>query len=307
MIRGFKGRHIVAIDDFTKDELIHVLDVARELEKKKRPHLLDENVVATLFFEPSTRTRLSFESAAHRLGAQVLGFADPEVTSATKGETLHDTIKMVENYADVIVMRHPTAGAATEAAAVSAVPVINAGDGPHEHPTQTLVDLYTIKKSQGKISGLKIAMVGDLKYGRTVHSLARALSHFDCELFFVAPASLKMPDDVKKMLDAKDVAYHEVTDLAKVLPRVDILYMTRVQKERFSSVRDYEKVKNSYILTAAMLKGVKQNLRVMHPLPRVNEISMDVDETPYALYFEQAGNAVPVREALLALVLGKME
>lgn len=303
----FNNKDIISINELSNQDIIKVLETARQLEKKPRPNLLAGKVLATLFFEPSTRTRLSFESAMSRLGGKVIGFADPKVSSAAKGETLHDTIRVVEKYADIIVIRHPLDGSARVAAEATQIPIINAGDGANQHPTQTLLDLYTIKKTQGKITKLKVAMVGDLKYGRTVHSLTIALSRFDCELFFVSPEQLKMPEDILEELQERKTNYFEHKLIEEVIKKVDILYLTRIQKERFPDIEEYEKVKNTYVLKEEMLKGAKPNLKIMHPLPRINEISTEIDNSRHAGYFEQAGNGVPIRQALLALVLGKIK
>lgn len=303
---GFKGRHIISINDFSKDEILHVLKIAEDIEAYPKNHLEGYNM-STLFFEPSTRTRLSFESAMQRLGGKVLGFADPNVSSAKKGETVQDTIRMAEQYSDVIVMRHFLDGAARAAADIAKVPVLNGGDGKNQHPTQTLLDLYSIKKTQKTLENLKVAFVGDLKYGRTTHSLASGLSLFNCEMFFVAPDELQMPKSITKDLDQKGIRYTILKDINKVLDKVDILYMTRIQKERFPDINEYNKVKDLFILNKSMLDNVKENLKVLHPLPRVNEISTDVDDTRYAYYFQQAGNGVPIRQALLCLVLGALE
>jgi len=302
----FKNKDIISINELSNQDIIKVLETAKQLEKKPKPTILTGKVLATLFFEPSTRTRLSFESAMSRLGGKVIGFADSKVSSAAKGESLHDTIKVVEKYADVIVIRHPLDGSARVAAEATEIPIINAGDGANQHPTQTLLDLYTIKKTQGRITKLKVAMVGDLKYGRTVHSLAIALSRFDCKLYFVSPEQLKMPEEIIEELKEKKIEHSEHKLIEEVIKKVDILYLTRIQKERFPDVEEYEKVKNAYVLKEEMLEGVKPNLKIMHPLPRVNEISIEVDESRHANYFEQSGNGVPVRQALLALVLGKI-
>ena len=304
---SFKGRDIISIRDFTKKDIIHILDVAEEMEKKGYRKILHGKVLATLFFEPSTRTRLSFESAMNRLGGRVIGFADARISSTAKGESLRDTVRVVEKYCDVIVLRHSLDGSARAAAESVSVPLINAGDGSNQHPTQTLLDLYTIRKVQGKISGLKIAIVGDLKYGRTVHSLATALSMFGCKLYFVSPENLKMPRYVLEELDKRSIEYSEHLEIEEIISEVDILYSTRMQKERFPDLAEYEKVKNAYIIGTEILNSAKDNLKIMHPLPRVNEITSDVDETCYAQYFEQAGNGVPIRQAILALVLGKVK
>lgn len=297
-------KSLISIHDFTKEEILHILDVAKEFEKNKSQNILQGKVVASLFFEPSTRTRLSFETAANRLGARVIGFSDAGNTSVSKGETLKDTIKMVSNYVDIIVMRHPLEGSARYASEVASVPVVNAGDGANQHPSQTLLDLYTIRQTQGRIDDISINMVGDLKYGRTVHSLLQALSHFSPKFTFTAPDELKMPDEYKEFLDKKHIPYTETTDLSNSINDVDILYMTRVQQERFLDAMEYEKVKNVYRLTAEMLSNVRPNMKILHPLPRVNEIALDVDDTPYAYYFQQAGNGMYVRMAIIAYLLG---
>ncbi|MBI4150022.1 aspartate carbamoyltransferase [Candidatus Woesearchaeota archaeon] len=304
-MKSFKGRSIISIIDFSTEDIISILETAKEIENRKdKGTLLQGKIMASLFFEPSTRTRLSFDAAMHGLGGSVVGFADPNISSAKKGETLHDTTKMIENYADVIVVRHPLDGAARLMADSTTKPVINGGDGTNQHPTQTLIDLYTIKKTQGRITDLHIAMVGDLKYGRTVHSLAMALAKFKCRLSFVSPALLRMPqyhlDELRKM----GISYEEYTNIEEVIGDIDILYMTRIQKERFPDLDEYNKVKNVYTLHREMLEHVRPNLRILHPLPRVNEISTDIDDLPYAHYFQQAANGVPVRQAILALVLG---
>lgn len=304
---NFEGRSILSIDDLDKDEIVHILETARKLELKPRPSLLKGKIMAAMFFEPSTRTRLSFESSMKRLGGEVITVADSVNSSRSKGETVYDTAKMVEQYADIIVMRHPYAGSARVAAEATKIPVINGGDGANQHPTQTLLDLYTIKKTQGKISGLNVAMVGDLKYGRTVHSLASALSHFDCNLFFVAPPSLRMPSYIRDKLDETGTKFKEYERIGDVLDKVDILYVTRIQKERFPDAGEYEKVKNIYCLKKNNLGNVKDSMKIMHPLPRVNEINRDVDDTVNCAYFEQAGNGIPVRQALLGLLMGAIK
>lgn len=297
-------KSLISIQDFTKDEILHILDVAKEFEKNREQNFLAGKVIACLFFEPSTRTRLSFEAAVNRLGARVIGFPDAKNTSVTKGETLEDTIKIVSNYVDMIVMRHPQEGAAAIAAGVSPVPVVNAGDGSNQHPTQTLLDMYTIRQTQGRLDNLKINMVGDLKYGRTVHSLSEAMSDFSPEFVFTAPDELKMPSKYLKFLDEKHIPYEETDSLEAHLKDCDILYMTRVQQERFPSKEDYDRVKNVYELTASMLSGLKPNMKILHPLPRITEIATDVDDTPYAYYFEQARNGMYVRMAVIAYLLG---
>ena len=302
-----KGRNLISITDFSKEEYIEVLDIAEGFEKNPKQRILSDKVVATLFFEPSTRTRLSFESAANQLGARIIGFSDPGGTSVQKGESLHDTIVMVSSYADLIVMRNPKEGSsryASEASEVSTVPVINAGDGANQHPTQCMLDLYSIRKTQGTLENLNIACVGDLKYGRTVHSLVQAMCNFNATFHLVSPTELKLPSSVKMSIKDAGLNYYQYTDLQSVIPMADIIYMTRVQRERFPDPLEYERVKDSCILTASMLEGCKPNMRVLHPLPRVNEITTDVDTTPYAYYFRQAQNGVYVRQALMAAILG---
>lgn len=298
-------RSLVSIEDYTKEEILEVLKLASEFEKNPNQRLLEGKVVASLFFEPSTRTRLSFETAINRLGGRIVGFSDSASSSVTKGETLKDTIKMVDNYCDLIVMRHPVEGAARYASEVALnAPVLNAGDGANQHPSQTMLDLYSIYKTQGTLENLNICMVGDLKYGRTVHSLLQAMSHFHPTFHFVAPASLQMPEGYKLHLKKLNIPFYEHTELDEVINKADILYMTRVQKERFADPLEYEKVKNVYILKNAMLKDTKANMRILHPLPRVNEIAVDVDENPKAYYFEQARNGVFARQAIICKALG---
>lgn len=297
-------KNLISIEDLGKDEILHILDVAKEFEKCREQNFLFGKVIACLFFEPSTRTRLSFEAAINRLGARVIGFSDTRNTSVSKGETLEDTIKIVSNYVDMIVMRHPQEGAAAIAAGVSPVPVVNAGDGANQHPTQTLLDLYTIRQTQGRLDNLTVNMVGDLKYGRTVHSLSEAMSWFDPHFIFTAPEELQMPRKYTEMLDNKHISYEETDSLESHLNDCDILYMTRVQQERFPSKEDYDRVKDVYELKASMLGGVKPNMKILHPLPRVNEIATDVDDTPYAYYFQQARNGMYVRMAVIACLLG---
>ncbi|AEH24437.1 aspartate carbamoyltransferase [Pyrococcus yayanosii] len=304
----WKGRDIISIRDFSKEDIEFVLETAERLERELREkgHLeyAKGKILATLFFEPSTRTRLSFESAMHRLGGAVIGFAEASTTSVKKGESLRDTIKTVEQYSDVIVIRHPKEGAARLAAEVAEIPVINAGDGSNQHPTQTLLDLYTIKKEFGRIDGLKIGLLGDLKYGRTTHSLAEALSFYDVELYLISPELLRMPRHIVEELRERGVKVKETSDLEAVIGELDVLYVTRIQKERFPDEQEYLKVKGSYQVNLAILAKAKENLKVMHPLPRVDEIHPEVDGTPHAIYFKQVFNGVPVRMALLGLVLG---
>lgn len=299
-----KNRSLVSINDFSKEQQLRILDIAEEFEQNPTQRILEDFVVATLFFEPSTRTRLSFESAASRLGARVIGFSSSASSSVSKGESLKDTILTVSNYSDIIVMRHPKDGSARYASEVSPVPVINAGDGANQHPTQTLLDMYSIRKTQGTLDNLNIAFIGDLKYGRTVHSLSMALTQFNTTFHLVSPPELKLPSYVKRHIKDKNLTYHQYTDLMEVIPVADIIYMTRIQRERFSDPMEYEKVKNVYNLENSMLAGSKDNVKVLHPLPRINEISEDVDNNPKAYYFQQALNGVFVRQALLATILG---
>jgi len=297
-------KSLISIHDLSKEEMLHILDTAATFEQNPSPSLFSNKVIATIFFEPSTRTRLSFETAAFRLGAQVIGFSDAGNTSVTKGESFKDTIKMVSNYADLIVIRHPLEGSARYAAEISSVPVVNAGDGANQHPSQTLLDIYSIRKTQPNLDGLQLTLVGDLKYGRTVHSLLQAMSLFDTHFTFVSPPELAMPIEYKQFLQQKNLNFQESNDLLPHIPKTDILYMTRVQEERFQDPMEYEKVKNSYTLTASMLHPCKPNLKILHPLPRVNEIALDVDNTPQAYYFEQARNGVYTRMAIIAYLLG---
>ncbi|MCI6486221.1 MAG: aspartate carbamoyltransferase [Alloprevotella sp.] len=298
-------RCLVSVANLPKEKILNLIRMGQEFEKRPNRKLLDGRIVATLFFEPSTRTRLSFETAANRLGAKVIGFTDPKVTSSTKGETLKDTIMMVSNYADVIVMRHYLEGAAKYASEVSPVPVVNAGDGANQHPSQTLLDLYSINKTQGKLDDLHILLVGDLKYGRTVHSLIMAMRHFNPTFHFIAPEELSMPEELKAYCREQGIKYEEQTEFnEEVIAKADIIYMTRVQRERFTDLMEYERVKDVYILRAAMLRNAKPNMKILHPLPRVNEIAYDVDDDPHAYYFEQARNGLYAREAIICDVLG---
>ncbi len=296
-------RSFVSITDYSKEKMLKILDYAAEFEANPNRDTLANKVVATLFFEPSTRTKLSFETAINRLGGKVIGFSDASTTSSSKGESLKDTIVMVSNYADLIVIRHPLDGAARYASEVADIPVINAGDGSNQHPTQTMLDLYSIKKTQGTLENLNIVMVGDLKYGRTVHSLLMAMSHFNPSFTFIAPDELKMPDEYKQFCYEKGIKYHEESEL-KDISNADILYMTRVQKERFQDIIEYEKVKNIYTLRNKMLDNTKPTMRVLHPLPRVNEIDTDVDANEKAYYFKQAKNGVFARQAIICDALG---
>lgn len=308
---NFKGTHIVSIRDFSRDDIEHVLDLAEKMlpiaSGDVTSDLLKNRLLATLFFEPSTRTRLSFESAMLRLGGKVLGFADPGGTSTKKGETLADTIRMAASYSDIIVLRHPQEGAARLASRFSNKPIINAGDGAGQHPTQTLLDLFTIRKETGKIDGRHVALVGDLKYGRTVHSLAYALAMFNCQLSFVAPPTLQMPKEMVEMVKGMGANPIQANRVEDVMETADVIYVTRIQKERFPDPNEYKKVAEVYHITPELLAGAKKNSIVMHPLPRVKEISPEVDSTDYAAYFKQAFYGVPVRMALLCLLLGVKE
>ena len=298
-------RSLVSIAKHSKEKIMYLLEMASEFEKKPNRKILDGKVVATLFFEPSTRTRLSFETAANRLGARVIGFTDPKATSSSKGETLKDTIIMVGNYADIIVMRHYLEGAARYASEVINVPIVNAGDGSNQHPSQTMLDLYSIYKTQGTLENLNIYMVGDLKYGRTVHSLLMAMRHFNPTFHFIAPDELKMPEEYKLYCREHGIKYVEHTEFDEnVIAEADILYMTRVQRERFTDLMEYERVKDVYILKNEMLANTRPNLRILHPLPRVNEIAYYVYENPKAYYFQQAQNGLYARQAILCDVLG---
>lgn len=300
-----ENRSLVTIANLSKEKIMYLIQMAQEFEKCPNRKILDNKVVATLFFEPSTRTRLSFETAANRLGARVIGFTDPKVTSSSKGETLKDTIMMVSNYADVIVMRHYLEGAARYASEVAPVPIVNAGDGANQHPSQTMLDLYSIYKTQGTLENLNIYLVGDLKYGRTVHSLIMAMRHFNPTFHFIAPKELAMPEEYKIYCQNHGIKYEEHEEFnSEVISQADILYMTRVQRERFTDLMEYERVKDVYILRADMLNDSRPNMKILHPLPRVNEIAYDVDNNPHAYYFEQAHNGLFARQAIICDVLG---
>jgi aspartate carbamoyltransferase catalytic subunit len=302
---SFRGRDIISMREFNRSEIDFILDTADKMIKLEQngSDILKGKVMAALFFEPSTRTRLSFESAMNRLGGSVIGFATPAGSSIEKGESLADTIRTVSQYSDIIAMRHPDEESSRLAAKVASVPIINGGSGPWEHPTQALLDLHTIRTVKGTIDGLNIALAGDLLYGRTTHSLAVALRNYDVKCFFVSPKALKMRqdviDDVKEKLD-----YTELENLKTILPEMDIVYATRIQKERFSDPSEYEKLKDSYLINKEYLKSAKKEMKLMHPLPRIHEISTDVDDTPHALYFKQMRHGIYLRMALLALVLG---
>jgi aspartate carbamoyltransferase catalytic subunit len=296
---------LVSIADISKVEMLDLLKRAQYFEQNPNSRILDGRVVATLFFEPSTRTRLSFETAVNRLGGRVIGFSDAGTTSTSKGETLKDTIKMVANYVDLIIMRHHLEGAARYATEVTDIPIINAGDGANQHPSQTMLDLYSILKTQGRLENLTITMVGDLKYGRTVHSLLIAMQYFNPTFHFVSSKELQMPEEYKQFCKEHGITYYEHSDFsADVINSSDIIYMTRVQRERFTDIMEYERVKDLYTLHNSMLDGSKPNVKILHPLPRVNEIDRDVDDNPKAYYFEQARNGLFARQAIITRALG---
>ena len=298
-------KHLVSINQLSADEIIRFLDRAARFEQNPNRRLLEGRVIATLFFEPSTRTRLSFETAVNRLGGRIIGFSDASTSSSAKGESLKDTISMVGNYADAIVMRHYLEGAALYASELGRAPIVNAGDGANQHPSQTLLDLYAIRKTQGSLYDQTIALVGDLKYGRTVHSLIVGMSHFRPRFIFVSPPELRMPEECKDFCREHGIPFVETEEFSpEVIQSVDILYMTRVQRERFIDPEEYERVKNVYVLTASMLQGCRENLRILHPLPRVGEIAQDVDDTPWTYFVEQAQGGLYVRQSILCEVLG---
>ncbi len=298
-------KHLVSINQLSADEIIRLLDRAARFEQNPNRRLLEGRVIATLFFEPSTRTRLSFETAVNRLGGRIIGFSDASTSSSAKGESLKDTISMVGNYADAIVMRHYLEGAALYASELGRAPIVNAGDGANQHPSQTLLDLYAIRRTQGSLYDQTIALVGDLKYGRTVHSLIVGMSHFRPRFIFVSPPELRMPEECKDFCREHGIPFVETEEFSpEVIQSIDILYMTRVQRERFIDPEEYERVKNVYVLTASMLQGCQENLRILHPLPRVGEIAQDVDDTPWAYFVEQAQGGLYVRQSILCEVLG---
>ena len=305
---NFTNRDIVSIKGFTREEIDYILDVSKSIEPmaEKGSDMLRGKVLAELFFEPSTRTMLSFQTAMYKLGGNVVGFAEPGVSSVWKGETLADTVRVVEKYSDIIVLRHPLEGSARFAAEYAQVPVINAGSGAEEHPTQAMLDLYTILRTKGKIDGLNIAIMGDLRYGRTVHSLAYALSLYNVKLNLVSPDLLKMRSEVLQDIRNR-VEVTEYTEIDEILPELDMLYVTRIQKERFPDQAEYEKVRGTFVVNLKLLRSAKNELAVLHPLPRMEEIAVEVDATPFAKYFEQARNGVVVRMALLGLVLGAIK
>ena len=304
-------KDIISMNDMSKEEILEILEVAEKIEKtseEEKLNFLKGKIIATLFFEPSTRTKMSFESAAFRLGAQVLQLPPLELSSVKKGESFSDTIRMVESYSDVIVVRHPNDGAARLASTTSQKPVLNAGDGSNQHPSQTLLDLYTIKDEKGTLNNLSIAFVGDLKYGRTVHSLVKALTHFNPVIYFVAPKILQMPTYLIDDLDKNNIKYEILEDFRDCLDKIDVFYMTRIQKERFPDIEDYEKVKGVYVINKKNILGkCKEDMIILHPLPRVDEISTDLDDTKHALYFKQAKNGIPIRQAMMMKVLDKVK
>ena len=306
MINPLFRKHIISINDISREELELIVTTAAQLKQQPQPQLLQHKVIASCFFEASTRTRLSFETAIQRLGGSVIGFDNGGNTSlAQKGETLADSISVISSYVDALVMRHPQEGAARLAAEFSSVPIINGGDGSNQHPTQTVLDLFSIYETQGRLDNLNIALVGDLKYGRTVHSLTQALAKFEgCKFHFISPDALAMPEYICAELDELNIEYARYNSIEEVVPNIDILYMTRIQKERFDET-EYQHMKASFILTLNSLEHAKDNLKVLHPLPRVDEIHIDVDKSPYAYYLQQAENGVYAREALLALVLNE--
>ena len=304
-------KDIISMNDISKEEILEILEIAEKIEKtseEEKLNFLKGKIIATLFFEPSTRTKMSFESAAFRLGAQVLQLPPLELSSVKKGESFSDTIKMVESYSDVIVVRHPNDGAARLASITSKKPVINAGDGSNQHPSQTLLDLYTIKDEKGTLNNLSIAFVGDLKYGRTVHSLVKALTHFNPVIYFVAPKILQMPSYLIDDLDKNNIKYEILEDFRDCLDKIDVFYMTRIQKERFPDIEDYEKLKGVYVINKKNILGkCKEDMIILHPLPRVDEISTDLDDTKHALYFKQAKNGIPIRQAMMMKVLDRVK
>lgn len=304
-------KDIISMNDMSKEEILEILEIAEKIEnssEEEKLNFLKGKIIATLFFEPSTRTKMSFESAAFRLGAQVLQLPPLEQSSVKKGESFSDTIRMVESYSDVIVVRHPNDGAARLASTTSKKPVINAGDGSNQHPSQTLLDLYTIKEEKGTLNNLSIAFVGDLKYGRTVHSLVKALTHFNPTIYFVSPKILQMPTYLIDDLDKNNIKYEILEDFRDCLDKIDVFYMTRIQKERFPDIEDYQKVKGVYVINKENILGkCKEDMIILHPLPRVDEISTDLDETKHALYFKQAKNGIPVRQAMMMKVLDKVK
>lgn len=308
ILSSLKGKDLVCIDDLSHQQMLSLFDLAQKI--KKAPHsysnLLKNYLLASCFFEPSTRTKLSFEAAMKRLGGDVIGFSDSSNISTKKGESLSDTMRVIERYVDIATIRHPLEGSAQCAADVCKIPIINSGDGSNEHPTQTLLDLFTISECQGKLDNLNIALVGDLKNGRTVHSLSLASVHFGMRLFFISPQILEIPSSTCDQLKKRGVRYSFHRTIDEVIHKIDILYMTRIQRERFTFESDYEKVRNSYTLTTDQLIGAKENLKILHPLPRLNEIDRSIDDTPFAYYFQQSENGLYIRQALLLALMGKI-
>ncbi len=306
---SLKNRNIILVLDFTKEEITYVLELSKRMEERSHPDILKGKVLANLFFEPSTRTRMSFEAAMKRLGGEVIGFDELGTTSTVKGESLRDSVKTIEGYCDIIVLRHFLEGASRLTADSVNIPVINAGDGASQHPTQTFLDLYTIKNAKGILEDLSVGFLGDLKYGRTSHSLAYALAHFNATMYFISPPSLRIPKDYLEELEMRGVSYHEVDSIFEVSEKLDILYCTRIQKERFADPVEYEKVRGNYKLSKSILDDlkIKDDLKILHPLPRVEEMDESVDTTSYAMYFQQAHSGIPVRETLLAAVLGAIQ
>jgi aspartate carbamoyltransferase catalytic subunit len=301
--RDFVGRDVITVGDIRREELLFLLDAAEEFESVTGT-LLAGRVVATLFFEPSTRTRLSFESAVGRLGGSCVGFAEPGVSSLAKGETLADTVRVVEGYSDLVLIRHPREGTARLAAEYVEIPVVNCGDGAHQHPTQTFVDLYTIRRECGRLDDLRVVFAGDLRYGRAVHSLVSVLTQFNAHLTLVSPSYLRLPSEQRAALEAQGIEYREMTELGAAVPEADVLYMTRVQQERFTDPLEYVKFRDAYTLDLQTLEAAREDVAILHPLPRVTEIAPEVDAHPHAAYFRQAHYGVAVRKALLALLLG---
>ena len=301
--------HVLTMSQFSKDDILAIIEASRKIYAKRDRYseTLRGKILATLFFEPSTRTRMSFQAAMQRMGGSVIGFSDISTSSMKKGENLSDTIKIVSGYCDAIVMRHPEEGSVAKAAEQSSVPLINAGDGPNEHPTQTILDLYTIMDEKGTLENLKVGFIGDLKHGRTVHSLVTALMHFNPELYFISQPALGMPEKYLKNLDAKGIKYHEETNLLKVSGELDVIYVTRIQKERFEDLKEYEKAKANYRIDKSLAKNIKSDAIILHPLPRVDEIDAELDDLPQSVYFKQAHNGIPVRMALLGILLGKIK
>lgn len=308
----FKGRDIIDINDFSKEELLYILKTAKRFDpqfvKSDRSNytIAQGKIAGLLFFEPSTRTEQSFRSAAQKIGMGIIGFNDPQSTSLHKGESFSDTIRIIDSYADVLIIRHPQSGSAKKASEVAQIPVINAGDGTNQHPTQTLLDLYTILKEAGKLDGITVAFMGDLKYGRTVHALSIALSHFNIKQVFISHPSLAMPKEYIDILEKRGIKYEILTKTPENFNGIDFLYQTRVQKERFKDLKAYNKIKDEFILGKDFLAHLDKGVKLMHPLPRINEMASELDAHPNAIYFTQARNGLYVREALLALVLGRI-